>query len=518
MSTSLNITVPDQSPTWLYSPDREGVSSSSWQSVWSGSPDSSYDATHNASNIAQGTSSHITTFPSASAQIDFVGSAVSIYGQGTAGAYSTTLDGGNAVAGSPTGSVLASYSGLGDGKHTIILKVTQPQQLTLSYATVTIRSAVQTSSVQNTTEIAVTSGANNVLATNPFFSTSGSGSFSNLHQDQNYTRLDTNTVSATISFTCSNASAIFIYGTTNWNHQTYSVELDPSVGASQGARVFNGTSKWFVLNNLIFFEGAMDPTRTYQVKMTNLVGNSYSDLHSVVMMNLPASSSDSVSSSSGSGPSPSNNPGVTSSPKSGVGKTVAIAVSVVVALAAIILFAFLFCRRRAQKRRNNSKMSLNALLATPFTADTPPPSMSDGPMSLGHMRNKSSIQDPYSDSQPPYSSTNSAVASVQNLRENVFGSHGTRYSEVSNDDSNPYSTTAYATGSGSVLSSALASTSAPQPGPTGHPYNRRPEKGPIPSEASLNRPIRQEVDAGRVPTPAHEEETLPPNYDPNWAN
>lgn len=73
-----------------------------------------------------------------------------------------------------------------------------------------------------------------------------------------------------------------MYGTTNWNHQTFSLEIDPPAGASiSGARIFNGTSKWFVLNNLVFFEAGMDPTVTYQVKMTNLIDGSYSDIHSV---------------------------------------------------------------------------------------------------------------------------------------------------------------------------------------------------------------------------------------------
>lgn len=53
MST-VNLTVTDQSPAFLYSPDREGVSVSSWQSIWTGSADSSYDITHTQNNIAQG--------------------------------------------------------------------------------------------------------------------------------------------------------------------------------------------------------------------------------------------------------------------------------------------------------------------------------------------------------------------------------------------------------------------------------------------------------------------------------
>ncbi|KAJ7498701.1 hypothetical protein FB451DRAFT_1426609 [Mycena latifolia] len=272
MSTSLNITVPRPVPDM-------GIFSRPGRCLFF----------FLASNVAQGTSTHISSLPGASVQIEFVGVAVSIYGQGTAGAYTTTLDGGKEITGAPSGGLLASYGGLSDAdKHTITLKITLSQPLSLSYATFTIRTDLPTSSVANNTVNAVTLEANNSPSTNSFFSTSGSG-FSNEHQDQNFTRLDTNSAGAAISFTCSNTSALFIYGTTNWDHQTFSVELDPSAGVSQGARIFNGTSKWFVLDNLLFWEGGMDPAQSYNVKLTNLIGGSYTDIHSVVMMTLPAS-------------------------------------------------------------------------------------------------------------------------------------------------------------------------------------------------------------------------------------
>ncbi|KAJ7094560.1 hypothetical protein B0H15DRAFT_127697 [Mycena belliarum] len=508
MSTSLNITVLDQSPTWIYTPDREGLSSSSWESAWTGSADSSYDATHTQANIAQGVSVHTSSLPGASAQISFVGSAVTIYGQGSAGAYSTTLDGGKEIAGAPSGSVLASYGGLSDAAHSITLKVTKSQPLSLSYATFTIRTALQASSVQNSTVNAVLVGENNTYTTNSFFSTSGSGGFSNDHADQNVTRLDTNSAGATISFTCSNTSVLFIYGTTNWDHQTFSVSLDPPAGASQGARIFNGTSKWFVLNNLIFWEGGLDSTQSYTVKLQNLNGGSYTDIHSVVMMNLPASPRTSnIPSSSGSA-------NASGSKSSGVGKTVAIAVGAVVAIAAVILLVFICFRRRAKKRREHSTLTLDAMVTTPFvdTDHSPLPSTSstsEDPR-LSHKQTPSSLSgsypNSYSMSQYP-SSSSSAGSSVQDPRDRA---PGTRYSEVPTGDFNvpgtPYT----------ALPSPLASSAALSPrGSSQLPYSTRPEKGRIPSDAPSSRPVRQEVDAGRAP--AREEEVLPPNYDPTWA-
>lgn len=98
--------------------------------------------------VIPGTSSHVTSLAGASVQIDFVGSAVSVFGQGAAGAYSTTLDNGSAVTGSPAGSMLATYGGLDPStKHTLVLKATLSQQLSLSYATFTVRSNVASKSI-----------------------------------------------------------------------------------------------------------------------------------------------------------------------------------------------------------------------------------------------------------------------------------------------------------------------------------------------------------------------------------
>ncbi|KAJ7930004.1 hypothetical protein B0H13DRAFT_1962802 [Mycena leptocephala] len=556
----VNITVLDQSPTFLYSPDREGVSSNSWQSAWTGSADSSYDLTHTQPNIAQGTSSHVTSRAGATVEIEFMGVAVSLYGQGTAGAYTTVLDSGSPVSGSPSGSMLATYGGLNDTvKHKIELRVTESQPLSLSYATFTIRSDLVSTSVVNTTQIAVTTGTNNALTTNSFFSTSGSG-FSNEHEDQGYTRIDSSSSDALISFSCSNTSALFVYGTTNWNHQTFSVELDPPAGVSEGPRIFNGTSKWFVLDNLIFWEGGMDPSQTYQVKVTNLNGGSYTDIHSpfapyisvlISYSRVASSNPQSTSASNPQSTSDASSPTASATPASGsgTGKTVGIAVGVVAVFAALILFAFL-CRRRRARRRNQTRMTIDGMMVTPFgepqsNPQNTSPAGSDTPISLSHFRGKSDAyqsshqNSSYGDSYPNSSygaypgnygayATTSAANSVHDLSRGSR-THGAHYSELSgSDDFNPYSprtSTAlpYLTGPPSVIASG-GSSSRPQSGVTTQAdppmrpqaYARNPEKGPIPSETASMRAVRQEVDAGRVP--AEEEETLPPTYDPAWSN
>ncbi|KAJ6515657.1 hypothetical protein C8R45DRAFT_1086840 [Mycena sanguinolenta] len=564
-----NFTFTDQSPACVYLPDREAANA--WVSSWTGSPDSSYDATHTQTNIAQGTSSHVTSTSGASVQINFVGSAVTLYGQGTAGAYTTTMDNGSPVTGSPVGSMLATYGGLdGTVAHTLVLKTTAAQQLSFGYATFTIRSDIAASSVQNTTQAAVSVGANSATTSNTFFTTSGDG-FSNQHIDDGYTRIDTNSANAQITFSCSNTSALFIYGTTNYNHGTFSVEIDPPTGASQGARVFNGTSKWFVLDLPVFFETGMDPTQQYQVKMTNLVAGEYMDIHSVAMMNLPK---EAVSSSSASGPaskSTSSSPASTSAAavaqaSSGVGKTVGIAVALVGVLAALVLFAFCFRRRKMQERRMKTRMTMDAMVtpfgqpphspyASPFV-DTPhlkdtPYASSETPISLSNFRPQAEgyPNSNYGDGYPnnaygggPYAAntyaTSSPAQSARDLRTLGVPGHAARYSELSgsgSDDFNPYADTqsnsglAYlrdstyapsSVGTGSRPQSTNIATTAPTTvaaGPSSsiaggsqQPY-RRPEKGPLPSETA-SRAVRQEVDAGRVP----DEEILPPSYNPTW--
>ncbi|KAJ7639011.1 hypothetical protein FB45DRAFT_904484 [Roridomyces roridus] len=505
---SLNITVTDQSPAFTYSPDRESTEGASWQSAWTRVSDANYDSTHTANNLASGVSSHVSSSNGASVKLDFVGTAITLYGAGSAGAYSTTLDG-DAVSGGG-GSVLATYGGLSNAKHTLTLQLTQSKSLTLSKAEITIRTGISSNSVTNSTQMAVTSGPNNTETTNSFFSTSGSG-FSNEHQDQGYTRLDTYSSGSSITFTCSKTSALFVYGTSNWNHQLFSVELNPSTGASQGTRIFNATSKWFVLDNLVFFETGMDPSQNYAVKLTNLVDGSYSDIHSVVMMNLPAQADPSSSSASASGsqsavPSSSSPAATTPASSSGhVGRTVGVAVAAVAAVAAVILFA-LFCWRRRRPKRKPSRMSRDAGIVTPFRR---PPNDSDTlslsshmPMNGGgHYRDHS--LDPYPH-RPDASA--SATSSAQDFRGRDTGMSSGFYSSIATmDDLDPYLTPrANFIGESSRGSSSNASSGMPSP------YQEKRTT----RQASSSIP-RQEVDAG--PLPDAQEETLPPGYDPTWA-
>ncbi|KAF7301872.1 hypothetical protein MIND_00753100 [Mycena indigotica] len=517
--TSVNITVSDQSPTWEYSPEREGASSSGWSSDFS--PEPPYDPTHASSNLASGVSSHTTTLSGATARLSFVGTAVSIYGAGTSGAYSTTLDNGPEDAGNPSGSLLATYGALnGSVMHTITLKATQGQSLTLSHAEFAVRSNIASNSISNSTVVAVTAGPNNTFTTNSFFSTTGTG-IANFHQDAGYTRIDTNGAGSTLEFSCSKTSALFVYGTSNWDHQTYSVELNPP-GASRGARIFNATSKWFVLDNLVYFESGLDPAQTYNIKMTNLIQGSYLDIHSVLMMNLPPLSRD--PSSSGSPPPSTSNPSLPSTSKSSnTGQIVGIAVGAVVIVAALLLFGVLCLRRRSRKRAERDAMSMNGMLVTPFDDQshsqmTPAQSnslSSTNMMTVNSDNQYAAYRDGYT-----YSTYSASTRDVPQPPQVPYSDDSS--TPRTSGDFDPYSDgrsmrppqQPFASGTASIGASMIASASSSASasriaGPLPEKHARMPS-----DDGASSRRIRQEVDAGRV---VPEEEALPPTYDPNWS-
>lgn len=215
-----NITVLDQSPTFLYSPYRDGNLTDSWKVFYSNSPDASYDPTHNNSNLASGTSTHSTTMVGASVEIDFMGTAVSLAGSGTAGAYSTSLDNGQAIIGAPSDGNLVSHSGLDYGTHTLVLNVIQNQQLNLTSALLTVGVGdpgyvfifsefvvliFLSSTITNKKINAVDVASDGSSSMDPFFSTSGTGPFNTDHDVSGYSRLDTNGAGGIISFKTNDA-------------------------------------------------------------------------------------------------------------------------------------------------------------------------------------------------------------------------------------------------------------------------------------------------------------------------
>ncbi|KAJ7590623.1 hypothetical protein C8J56DRAFT_538310 [Mycena floridula] len=338
-----NLTILDQSPTLVYEPYRDGNDTTSgWKVFYSDISPSTYDWTHTKENAASGSSLHSTTMVGASVQLQFMGTAVSLTGSGTAGAYNTILDDGQAVTGSPNGENLVSYAGLRYGQHTVRLTVTQAQSLNITSAVVEAGIGLPGSTISRTTTTAVTLSGDGSTSLNPSFTTSGTGPpFSTDHDSTGYSRIDTNGAGEIITFKTTNASAIFVYGTCNYDHETYNVTLSPSAGASTSTRTFNATSLWFAYGNLLYWETGLNRSETYTVHFTNLVAKKYFDIHQVMVMDAIGGSS--------SGASPINpTPAKT---EISTGAIAGIAVGAAVLLIAVVV-ALLWRRNRKQRQEN----------------------------------------------------------------------------------------------------------------------------------------------------------------------
>ncbi|KAF8915800.1 hypothetical protein CPB85DRAFT_1291849 [Mucidula mucida] len=286
-----NITVLDQSPTVVYSPYRDGPLDSSWRIIYSNSPESTYDATHNNENLSSGTSLHSTTLSGASLKIDFKGTAIYLYGTGSADAYTTSLDGKD-TSGSPSDDLLASYTGLDYASHSLVLTTTQNSQLNFTSALLTVGIGEAGASINKTSIDAVNVASDGSSSLNSYFTTFGNGPFSTDHDATGYPRIDTTGDGSKIMFEFSSASALFVYGTTNYDHEIYSVSLNPTAGVSTSSRTFNDTSRWFAYDNLVYWETDLNRSLTYQVTFMNLAEGKYMDIHSVCFIVVGATMCD----------------------------------------------------------------------------------------------------------------------------------------------------------------------------------------------------------------------------------
>ncbi|KAJ8088464.1 hypothetical protein PM082_022537 [Marasmius tenuissimus] len=424
-----NISIPDSSPTFTYSPFREGDVASGWKSFYTGSPEEMYDNTFNNTNRGSGTSSHNTSKQGATFELSFMGTAVYIYGTGSAGAYTTSLDDGAAVTGSPQDGILASYANLEYKTHKLQLTLTQSQTLSLSTALVTVgvgktgcvfvpqgassppkhRQLKFVSSAMVTEKpidsVKVNADGTSSLNTN-YFSTSGSGFNTRGTNDPlAYPRVDTITGGSAIIVRFNSASAIRVYGAVYHDHGTFTAALSPSAGASSSPRTFNATSKWFASDVLLYWESGLDRTQSYTLSLTNGEQNKYLDVHSVVLMDGQGGTDDTATNALGasstlvngsptsiapSGTGQTNTGDSSGSSSLSTGSIIGIAVGGGVAAIAIFALLLLWCRRRNKISQSRSyqpghmvKQAPNSPgILEPFIYHGPP----SGPSTPSHSR------------------------------------------------------------------------------------------------------------------------------------
>ncbi|ESK94464.1 hypothetical protein Moror_8122 [Moniliophthora roreri MCA 2997] len=503
MANPYDFSILDTSPTIIYHPSREGEDlGSSWKTFYSNSPDSSYDSTHQNTNLASGTSLHSTSMQGASFEISFMGTAIQIYGSGTGGAYTTTLDNRDAVEGNPSNGMLASYADLEYKTHTLSLNVTQSQSLNMTSARLTIGVGDKGATVKETKtdSVKVNSDGSSFLNSDYFYPT-GQGTFNTFHDASNYPRVDTNNAGSTINFRASGMSAVFITGTVNYDHGLYSINLSPSAGVSSSTRTFNATSKWFAYDQLIYWESGLDRTQTYTISLTNLEEGKYVDIHEVKWLEgVPGSNNSQNDGSNG-----------LSTPA-----IAGIAVGTAVIAIAVACLLFFFCWKR---RRNQGDY------------DGPTPATYSGQV---HAMQKLSAHSqplleayiepfvlppntPYSD----HTTSTGQHSKFQSLSSYTSSSHTPHPSDIPTFQPHagygyPYSTPWAPTASSTQLSaSASASASGSGSNSGARPPSSSGKGGPEPPP----RAVRQELDAG--PVPIHDfphEEVLPPGYNPAWSS
>ena len=130
-----NITISSHSPTFQYSPARNGPIYQGWNASYSGRPDVSWPI--NAQDI--GFTTHRTTLPGASAELTWTGTAVSAYGTAN-GAYSFLVDGRvpESNGAYPRDGILGRVIGLPYGEHTMIIRTETNLPFSLSGVVLTV--------------------------------------------------------------------------------------------------------------------------------------------------------------------------------------------------------------------------------------------------------------------------------------------------------------------------------------------------------------------------------------------
>lgn len=434
-----------------------------------------------------------------------MGTAIYLAGSGTAGAYSTTLDGADAVNGTPTNEYLVSHDGLDYEAHTLVLNTTSTSQLNVTSALLTVGIGNEGARITDTNHTAINVASNGSASLDSFFKTNpNNGQFNFDHDAQTYSRIDTTGAGSTISFSFSSASAVLVYGTTNYDHDIFSVTLSPAAGVSTSTRTFNSTSKWFAYDSLTYWETGLDRDKTYSVTFENLVPGKFFDIHQVLLHDgVPASTSSSSSSSSTASNSGSSSSSASSAHTLSTGAIIGATIGTVVAIAAAFFFLFLWCRQRREHKTRYNAMLLTDL-HNPAKSPGYPSHQQFQPLLSGYV-------EPFV--MPPASTT--------------ARGHHSKNNTVTSTDSSMFTDTARTTSLNQMASSSRLMYRPTEDGMMAFPSESAGSSSRTESKTTTaapperrNRPVRQETDAGPVFVQDHEpqEDVLPPGYNPAWSS
>ncbi|KAG8851146.1 hypothetical protein FRB96_009487 [Tulasnella sp. 330] len=367
---SVNITVDDTSPTFIYTPWGEGGLGGGsvdfgWSTWYDGEPNNfgynNYNGGLPRGDSPTGNSYHVTGLDGATVALTFHGTAVWVMGVSNctfdvmldSTTTTTTLQTGQTT----QGGVLATYTGLADGDHTITLRphpaANANQKLMLDSAIVAMdlgsNPGVQQVSLnnQNTTAIQYSPAANWVVQSDhgvpsPFYSTSTLNSSASLNFTGESMSSSTIPHNSSCSFMLHPSiigPAVAIYGSKNWGHDLYTITMDGHTNT------YNGSSYWKVGETLLYFQSGLDPSTSHVVELSDASQTSALTVTRMEVWEVPP-----VATTPTVAPTPSSTNGSSSADvqKAKISTGAVAAIVIVIILAALgILGWFLYRRRNA---------------------------------------------------------------------------------------------------------------------------------------------------------------------------
>ncbi|KAL0574499.1 hypothetical protein V5O48_007474 [Marasmius crinis-equi] len=375
-----NITISSQTASILYSPTREGSIDAGWNSTYSsGSKDTGYGRPQGL-----GTDYHRTTRSGASLELRWVGTAVYLYGNATAGSYTITVDGQDVGASKnvPQGGLLGRKTGLKYGDHTAKLTVLGKGEVAFQYARVTIGVGYTGSKIQNRTVYATNEQP--TAEPNPFFWYEGSSDSLSWRMEpirtvqradgSNYEiprQMVTSTMGDTLTFTVNRSSAFFLWGAVNSDHQPGKrATITPtSDGQAQSKDTsLDDESNYLDFEQIIYWESGLDPDQNYTVQILN--GGTQAPNFSFNRLELidGGANPEPAGIDGGTAPKSAGNPGLKGSTLSG-GAIAGIVIGCIAALLTILSGLALWSRRKRSREMTLSPRSQEpgmVAVVTPF--------------------------------------------------------------------------------------------------------------------------------------------------------
>ncbi|KAF9262747.1 hypothetical protein L218DRAFT_380604 [Marasmius fiardii PR-910] len=278
-----NISISSQTASIIYIPARDTSIDAGWNSTYSaGAKDTGYGR-----DQGLGADSHRTSRSGASLEFSWVGTAVYLYGNAAAGSYGISVDNQDIGVASdeavPQGGLLGSKTGLQYGNHTVKLLARGLGEVGFQYAQATIGVGYSGTTVQNRTIMTVDEQPGKPQA-NPFFRF-------DIQPDANSWRPEdlrktlfengsvatvprhmiTNLEGDKVTFTISQASAFFLYGSMNYDHGIKQAAIYSSKEGEANARrsIVDDGSNYLDFEQIIYWQSGLDPGENYTVQMIN---------------------------------------------------------------------------------------------------------------------------------------------------------------------------------------------------------------------------------------------------------